>query len=606
MNENLPKISEVVAVMGLQPTSQNQDEMRFGKKCSLAIHTGEDKFYDHENKIGGGVLDFIVHQDLATDRASAAQWCKSNGLLPHETPAPRTPLRQHVYNDEHGQPVRKAVKYNNGSWSQMRYEGGSWRYGVKGVPDLPYGADRLAQGKSDELVFIFEGEKDCERAWQNGFQATCNVGGAGKWRDGLNATLTGRTVCIVPDNDTAGEDHAHSVKASLQSSGIDCFVLWDYTDDLPHKSDFSDWMDANRDNVEQFFSLAKAAQASQKSELDAAGLHPHFDFLADIELKPQEWLIETVMPTNSLVAIVGASYSGKSLCAIDMCCGIASGSDFHGHKLRQGSVAYIAAEGRSGLLSRVEAWRAANDQQDANLPFALSKSGINLRDPNMVNSIKSLVDKVPDLALLVVDTLNRNFGGGNENQSDAMGEFITACDELADHFDCTVCVVHHMGKDQSAGARGHSSFFAALDAELTFKAIGETDVQLSCTKLKDSPEFDQMQFVKVATLDSVVLEPVAVTKRTDRARLSDNQQIAMDALYEGIGPKLATGTPKLSCRLHLEDWRKIFHKRHSGDNHKTKNDVFARARNALQTKGLIKCDSDYFTLGDKATGGDFG
>ncbi len=428
---------------------------------------------------------------------------------------------------------------------------------------------------------------------------------SGKWRDGLNASLTGRTMCIVPDNDTAGENHAKSVEATLKRDGIDCFVLWNYSDDLPHKADFSDWMDFKSNIVEQFVSLAKAAQTSQKSELDAAGLHPHFDYIADIELKPQEWLIEIVMPTNSLVAIVGASYSGKSLCVMDMCCCIASDSDFHVHKVRQGSIAHIAAEGRSGLLSRVEAWRAANDQQDSNLPFALSKSGINLRDPNMVNSIKSLVIKVPDLALLVVDTLKCNFGGGNENQSDAMDEFITASDELADHFDCTVCVVNHMGKDQSARARGHSSFFAALDAELAIKAIGETDVQLSCTKLKDSPEFDQMQFIKVPTLDSVVLEPVAVTKRTDRARLSDNQQIAMDALYEGIEPKLATSKPKLSCRLHLEDWRKIFHNRHSGDNHKTKNDVFARARNALQSRELIRCDSDYFTLGDKVTGGDF-
>ena len=313
MNENLPKISEVVAVMGLQPTSQNQDEMRFGKKCSLAIHTGEDKFYDHENKIGGGVLDFIVHQDLATDRASAAQWCKSNGLLPHETPAPRTPLRQHVYNDEHGQPVRKAVKYNNGSWSQMRYEGGSWRYGVKGVPDLPYGADRLAQGKSDELVFIFEGEQDCERAWQNGFQATCNVGGAGKWRDGLNATLTGRTVCIVPDNDTAGEDHAHSVKASLQSSGIDCFVLWDYTDDLPHKADFSDWMDANRDNVEQFGSLVKAAQASPQPEQNTGAMKLlTAKQLSALEMPDLSYIIQDILPDVGLTLSAGPPKVGKT------------------------------------------------------------------------------------------------------------------------------------------------------------------------------------------------------------------------------------------------------------------------------------------------------
>ena len=350
----------------------------------------------------------------------------------------------------------------------------------------------------------------------------------------------------------------------------------------------------------------QAAQVSPQADADYQGLHPHFDYIADIKISPPEWLVDQVITGNILAAIVGASYSGKSLYAIALCCCVAAGIDFHGHPVKQGSVVYIAAEGRTGLLSRVEAWRIANDQQDTDLPFILSKTAMNMRDPAMVASIKTLIGKVPDLRLIVIDTLNRNYGGGNENESGDMGQFINSCDELIEHFGCTVAVVHHLGKDQSAGARGHSSFYAALDTEITVKAIGDDDVQVSCTKQKDAPEFDQMQFIKVPTGDSVVLEPVAVTKRTDRARLSDNQQIAMDALFEGIGPKLATGTPKLSCRLHLEDWRKIFHKRHSGDNHKTKNDVFARARNALQTKGLIKCDSDYFTLGDKATGGDFG
>ena len=108
-----------------------------------------------------------------------------------------------------------------------------------------------------------------------------------------------------------------------------------------------------------------------------------------------------------------------------------------------------------------------------------------------------------------------------------------------------------MGKDQSAGARGHSSFYAALDTEITVKSIGDNDVQVSCTKQKDADEFDAMQFIKVPTHDSVVLNPVEVSKRSARIKLSDNQQIAMDTLYEGINPILATSTPKMSCRLHL-------------------------------------------------------
>ena len=54
--------------------------------------------------------------------------------------------------------------------------------GVKGVPNVPYGADRLAEDFSDKMAFIFEGEKDVERAWDRGLLATCNVGGAKNWK----------------------------------------------------------------------------------------------------------------------------------------------------------------------------------------------------------------------------------------------------------------------------------------------------------------------------------------------------------------------------------------------------------------------------------------
>ena len=89
-----------------------------------------------------------------------------------------------------------------------------------------------------------------ERAWKNGFTATCNVGGAGNWSSDLNKYLVGRTVCIVPDNDEAGSNHAKKVQASLRSYDIDCFIFWDYCGDLDEKGDFSDWMDINSNDFE--------------------------------------------------------------------------------------------------------------------------------------------------------------------------------------------------------------------------------------------------------------------------------------------------------------------------------------------------------------------
>ena len=67
-----PQIKDVVDCMKMSPTSQSPGELRFGKKGSLAVNTGANTFYDHENEIGGGVFDLIVHKGEAEDQKAAA------------------------------------------------------------------------------------------------------------------------------------------------------------------------------------------------------------------------------------------------------------------------------------------------------------------------------------------------------------------------------------------------------------------------------------------------------------------------------------------------------------------------------------------------------
>ena len=76
---------------------------------------------------------------------------------------------------------------------------------------------------------------------------------------------------------------------------------------------------------------------------------------------------------------------------------------------------------------------------------------------------------VKNIKLIIVDTLARSFGGGNENAPQDMGEFINNCDDLMHEFEATILIVHHMRKDTQSGARGQSSFFGALDTCMTLK-----------------------------------------------------------------------------------------------------------------------------------------
>ena len=235
-------------------------------------------------------------------------------------------------------------------------------------------------------------------------------------------------------------------------------------------------------------------------------LPDNLDYLRDIKLEPLQFLIDNIMPQNCFSAVVGPSYSFKTFIALDMALSVAAGLPFHGMDVKQGTVIYVNGEGRHGIMTRIDAWCQSKSVNRKKLPFILSSTPINLRDEPEVAILKSVNEDVPDVRMIVIDTLNRNAGGMNENASVDMAEFVNACSAMVHHFDCAVCVIHHTGKDTSSGARGYSSFYAALDTEISVKKLGDHDVQMICSKQKDAPEFETMQFIAVSTLDSIILE----------------------------------------------------------------------------------------------------
>jgi hypothetical protein len=325
---NLPQIKDVVECLKLSPTSQSPGELRFGNKGSLSVNTGANTFYDHENEVGGGVFDFIVHNGAASDQRAAANWCKKRGLIADETSS-RAPIREHVYVDPDGNPVSKAVKFSSGKWTQMRFENGGWLFGTKGVRRYPYGADRLKNDDQSKLLFIFEGEKDCERAWQHGLSATTNVGGAGKWRAHLNDYIVGRTVCIVPDNDKPGADHAKSVLAILRASQIDSFIL-DYAADLPAKGDFSDWMDQNGNDAQRFLAMAEAAKELPREPSGREFIATPYIWRDPATIEPRSFLYGKHLIRKQVSVTVAPGGVGKSTLLKTEALAMASGRELLG------------------------------------------------------------------------------------------------------------------------------------------------------------------------------------------------------------------------------------------------------------------------------------
>lgn len=148
---------------------------------------------------------------------------------------------------------RKIPNTNEWGWAlgagtYYRRQDGSWHIGTplekaneanaKNLPEcrrVLYGLDKLTEKPKDPLVVV-EGEKDVETLWGLGLLATCNVGGAGKWKREYSNIFQGRRVAIIADGDGVGLDHAGWVLANACIFGAESVrLIKDYqANDITH------------------------------------------------------------------------------------------------------------------------------------------------------------------------------------------------------------------------------------------------------------------------------------------------------------------------------------------------------------------------------------
>ena len=137
---------------------------------------------------------------------------------------------------------------------------------------LPNVIRAIAEGKP---VYVVEGEKDVETLERLGHVATCNPGGAGKWREGYSRRLAGADVIILPDNDSKGNDytgqnHAYDVAIKLRNLAkrVRLVDIKEACPELPEKGDISDMVQLMGD-VEAMDALARQVAATRDFDPNA-------------------------------------------------------------------------------------------------------------------------------------------------------------------------------------------------------------------------------------------------------------------------------------------------------------------------------------------------
>ena len=211
--------------------------------------------------------------------------------------------------------------------------------------------------------------------------------------------------------------------------------------------------------------------------------------VTDMDLsRPIDYLIDDFLIEATTSLIWGPPGCGKSFVAIDMGLHVATGKSWHGHQVSQGDVVYICGEGFNGIPLRVGAWKKHHEYPDA-IPFYMTRQAIPIAAQGAVDALLESIRAITTAPrMVIIDTLNRNFGAGSENDQEDMDRYLDASHRLAQALGANVLTVHHSGKDSSRGPRGSTGLTGAVysNMEMTRPAPGEW--VLITHKQKDGPE----------------------------------------------------------------------------------------------------------------------
>lgn len=211
-------------------------------------------------------------------------------------------------------------------------------------------------------------------------------------------------------------------------------------------------------------------------------------------------LVRNVIYAGTFVLFAGKWKAGKSFLTLDMVLALSRGlEEWFGHETigRRCRVLYINAEGSLSL--RLRAYLKKHNLTHADIDshfFAVTKRlKLNMQGGKALLQIMEQHEaEHGKFDIVVVDTVARALEG-NENSPEDMGAFVDACEHLIGDSQRALIAVHHLGKDESRGSRGHSSLPAAVAGQIDIERNDSTGIRSWAVAFqRDSEEVPAQSF----------------------------------------------------------------------------------------------------------------
>ncbi len=495
-------------------------------KCPLPGH--DDKRpsfnYDREkwkcfgcNKSGDAVELHRLLANMAKPIDAAidlAKWMGIDTGTQSETKGKSEIAAVYEYRHPDGRPNFEVCRLEPKSFRQRHTdETGKVVWTAKGRPPTIYRAEVLAS--TPGTVYVVEGEKDVHALEMIGLPATCNAGGAGKWKREHSEGLRGRDVVIIPDNDAPGLAHGKAVAASLQGIAASVKLL----PPLPVGKDVSDFIGERRgagtkaktihDEIMAMAAdvapLTAKATATEEKPQKASYTFMSGETITATELPECRWFVDGILP-EGFALLVGRSKAGKSYLALQLMHGIATGEPvLGGVETTQAGVAYISLEDSIRQVKhRYEHKLKTPIPPDMLLAFDLPSADRTAA----INAIDDLLAERPDIKLVCIDTVGmirppaRRGTGGTLYDEDVA--FYSRFRDIAHKHHALILGLHHTNKLRQVG-----DVFDTISGSMGTQGAADTIMVLEEPPGQDG--FDRILHIRGKDVDrqSIALRAVA-------------------------------------------------------------------------------------------------
>lgn len=372
----------------------------------------------------------------------------------------------YVYEDTTGKPTYEVVRVDdvNGKkiFQRAILSNGERKNSMKGVKRVPYRLPEILEAqKSNQPIYIVEGEKCVEALRALGLVATTNSGGAGKWNDCGQYFQERTNVIVLPDCDEPGRRHGCEVAQDLQARGCNVKVL--NLPGLQQKEDIYDWLRAGHGKEE----LLKIVEDTPEWDLEQVevddverkkkllSLAKAVDEIPSVKIE----MIAGLFPRGGISILAAPSGCYKSLIVQRIASELSMGSKVLGGL---GGIEppkrtiYFNGEMNDGLFRERKQTFGFRDAPDF---FKIVDKKRSLDEAELILDlglpegrlhVKELLQlywaALGQIDLIVFDSLSSFSGGVSLNDQKETSSLLEFANNLAKEFNAAVLIVHHLKK----------------------------------------------------------------------------------------------------------------------------------------------------------------